>query len=355
MKARSRCAGRQRHLSRAVLTLAILLAASVEPGAQATDGVARFLRDHFGVSDSELRRLGAGAAVTRSLDTVDAREVATFGAVRVRVTPAFYMAQLRDIAAFKQHEAVLQIGVFGSPADRSDLRTLTLPDGMSEALRRCRPRDCDVQLSAAAMAQLKAATAQSEATLTAQFASVLADVTNRYVTSGGAGLMTYDDDDRPVSVDAEFARLIAEPPAILRQFTELLQHVQRYPAQTAGVHDLVYWSRERLGPADIVSVTHLALAPQLASPPLAAAAISRQIYASRYFDASLGLTFVLHERSTTGDAVYVAYVNRSRIDALDGWFGSVKRAVVRSRTRSGMKDALSRMQRRMEQRFTTAP
>ena len=76
------------------------------------------------------------------------------------------------------------------------------------------------------------------------------------------------------------------------------------------------------------------------APPLAAAAVSRQVYASKYFDASLGLTLLL--QGDAGErATYVVYINRSRIDALDGWFGAVKRTMVRSRTRSGMKPTKS--------------
>ena len=350
IRAISRWIGRCR--STAPLAAAVLMLWSPTSGADSTDESLRFLANEFALSGADLGRLAAGRPVVRSLPTRDPREVATFGAVRVRVTPDYYLSQLRDIVNFKQHDAVLQIGVFGHPAAATDLRALTLPSDMVRALRDCRPRDCDAQLSADAMARLRAVARQgSVSAATEQFTALLAGMVDDYRRRGGVALMTYDDDDEPISPEAEFAHLVSDPPAILQRFPRLMRHFQHFPRDDGeAVEDLVYWSRERLGPADVVSVTHLALATGATAAPVTAAAVSRQLYASRYFDASVGLTLLLDARQDHSAATYVAYVNRSRIDALDGWFGAVKRALVRSRTRSGMEDALARMQHRLERR-----
>lgn len=48
---------------------------------------------------------------------------------------------------------------------------------------------------------------------------------------------------------------------------------------------------------------------------------------------------------------YLVYVNRSRIDALAGFWGGLKRALVRSRARSGMSDSLVLARDRVERRY----
>ena len=106
-----------------------------------------FLRDNFGVTAGEFQRLGTGSAVARTLDTSDGREVATFGVVRLGVPASFYVDQLRDVAAFKRDPAVLQIGVFATPAQAAELGGLSLESQDVDRLRRCRPGDCGLQLS----------------------------------------------------------------------------------------------------------------------------------------------------------------------------------------------------------------
>jgi len=112
-------------------------------------------------------------------------------------------------------------------------------------------------------------------------------------------------------------------------------------------------SKERMGPAVVVSVTHLALARVDGVPPLAYAAASKQIYSSHYFDASLGITILLRDEARP-ESAYLVYANRSRIAALAGWLGGLKRAVVRARTRSAtattLVDARDRVERLYRER-----
>ena len=116
----------------------------------------------------------------------------------------------------------------------------------------------------------------------------------------------------------------------------------------AGTEGFVYWSKEKIGPRAIVSVTHAIINP----PREGSAAIAtKQIYASYYSHASLGLTILL-DRST-GDAprTRVIYVNRSRLDIFGGLFGGIKRALVRSRARDGAERTMGRVRERVESNY----
>ena len=78
-------------------------------------------------------------------------------------------------------------------------------------------------------------------------------------------------------------------------------------------------------------------------------------YASHYFHASLGLTLMIGDSSGAMPATYVAYVNRSRLDAFGGIFGGVTRRLVSSRVRSALSDYLAQIKVRLEQHFKSAP
>jgi hypothetical protein len=113
------------------------------------------------------------------------------------------------------------------------------------------------------------------------------------------------------------------------------------------VSDVLYWSKEKVARKEVVSVTHLAIARQPSTSPFAYVAGSKQLYGSHYFDASLGLTIVLRDPTSRASA-YVAYVNRSRVDAFGGLFGGITRRIVRSRARGALADFLEVLQRRLE-------
>ena len=59
---------------------------------------------------------------------------------------------------------------------------------------------------------------------------------------------------------------------------------------------------------------------------------SRQVFATHYVTGSLALTAVVGGRN--GTPRYLAYLNRSRVDVLDGFFGGLVRRVAERRLRN---------------------
>jgi hypothetical protein len=313
-----------------------------------------FLRSVVGFSSSDLRDLTQGRVAIHTLDTEDDREIAIAGAVRVAVSPQQYIAALRDIVDFKRHEAVVQIGVFGRPPQVSDMAGLTLDADHVSDLRDCRVLNCDLQLSRAAISRMRALNPRSPdfaPAATRVMREILTELVTEYYQTGDAALMTYENDRPPLKVADEFRAMVAAPPALLREFPVLEQRLTRFPAGDApGVEDLIYWSKEDIGPKVIISVTHLSILEVVGDGPVVFAAGSKQIYGSHYFDASLGMTLLLRDEHP-GSTVLL-YVNRSRVDALDGLLGGIKRTIVRSRGRSAMAETLMRLRTRLPARVT---
>jgi len=340
-----------------LVTLAWAAVSGQTSDASAGINAQRFLAAQFQLGSDDFRDLDRGRPVTRVLGTVDGREVAVLGAVRIRAPAVFYLEQLRDIVGFKKAgSAVLQIGAFSTPARVEDVAGLSLDARDVEHLRRCRPRDCKLQLSAEALERFRHDVpwdrADAGAAADRTMRQVLVDLVNRYRENGDTALMTYVDGAGPLSVSNEFRSMVASRPALLERFPRLHQHLLGFPRpSTEGVEDILYWSKEKMGPAVIVTVTHLALAPLAGGPAGAYAAASRQIYGSHYFDASLGLTVLLDAPGEDGAGMFMAYVNRSRLDALGGLFGGLKRTIVRSRARSAMRDSLVEARDLVEQRY----
>lgn len=341
-------------MTRAFLcAIGVLLLVSATSGTS-PEGARAFLSATFTLTKEEIGRVDAGHVVARTISARDPREVATLGVVRIQATPEFYVAQLSDIVTFKRDEAVLQIGTFSTPPHLADVAHLTLDPFDVGKLRDCRIRDCGVQLSADAIEKFRQGVdwrrddAERQASLVMQ--QTLVEYVTRYRETGTSATMQYVDQEKPINVDGEFRSLLEADSGTWQHFTPLRQHLLEYPAATPGTTDVLYWSKERVSRRNVVSVTHLAIA-NLTAGPADYAIASRQIYGSHYFDASLGLTVLLPERTETARSMYVVYLNRSRVDLLDGMFGGLARRIVASHARSLVAEQLARLQRTMDRDF----
>ncbi|MGE0591049.1 MAG: hypothetical protein AB7G23_03725 [Vicinamibacterales bacterium] len=310
----------------------------------------------FDIRAADLRAVEGGAVVAMTLDAADDSEVASLGLVRLAVPPAFYVEQMQDVQTFRTGDAVVQVGTFSRPARLADLAELALePDDLSD-LRRCRVSDCGVQLPAEVITQLASQVPWTAPDARERATALMHAMLTRYVAAyqrlGDAALMQYDDAKPPVSVGEAFARLRADSPGILAAFPALDRHLQRFPDTEPGTRDLFYWTRERQSGKVGLTVTHLAIVPTPGDSAIAFASASKQIYATHYFDTSLGLTLLLHDPGAApGGGTLLVYANRSRIDVLGGFLGGLKRALIRSRVKGVVENNLRGVRDRLERAY----
>jgi hypothetical protein len=310
-----------------------------------------FLGRTFDLSAADLRHIRTGEVLARSLDAADKREVALLGIVRVAITPELYAARVADVVNFKKADAVLQVGIFDDPPTADGLRGLSLDPADRDDLQACRIGHCAMQLPADAIQRFGAlnwSAAGSSEEAQRLLRDVLAGVAAAYRASGNSGLITYAD-SRPGTVLAdEFEALVASDQTVLPRFPAVRQRLAEYPfvGDDKGV-DVLYWSKEKLGPATVISITHLTIVRTASRTPAAYVITSQQIYASHYFDTSLGVT-ILFEGDSTSPATYLAYLNRSRLDTFTGLLGGIKRALVRRRARAAVEDYLRQVKTTLE-------
>jgi hypothetical protein len=330
--------------SAAAQTVLVLAALVVAAGGHAgavgdrRDPAREFLVSSFGLSQADFTRLERGLVVSRTLPATDRREIATLGIVRVSITPEFYVAQLADIARFKSDDAILQIGTFGNPPRLDDIAGLTLDESDIRSLQRCRVGRCGIQLPADAIARFGREVAWSSRDAAQQanalMRRILVEYVSDYLKGGRAASMEYADESTPTDVWREFASLAESEAGGWDHFPGLRRHLFEFPASAQpGTTDLLYWSKEQIGRKGVATVTHLAFARVPAHRAADYVVASRQIYGAHYYDASLGLTILLPDRSATSPATYLVYVNRSRIDVLGGLFSGIVKKIVAGRAR----------------------
>ena len=302
-------------------------------------------------SPADLADLEHGKIVKRGLRATSAGEVAAAGAVRVNARKQVFVDRYRDIAQFKRGPDVLQIGRFSSPPTIDDLGRLTI-DKQDLDVRACRVGHCDIRLPAEMIGRFqreidwKAPDAEARAAVL--FKQVLADHVRAYVSGGAGRIVEYDDEKRPVRPVEDFAGLLSSSPYIGALVPGLPAHLQAFPASPLrDAEDFLYWSKEKFGLTPFITVTHVTITRDASGSYVLA---SKNVYSSRYFDASLTLT-IASDAVGTADAFYLVYVNRSRANALKGALAALRRSIVERRAKSSLDENLKTVKLRLERTF----
>jgi hypothetical protein len=331
-----------------VVVLFIQLAACTAASAQTWD--LGDLRVFAGLSADQWKAANRGDPQAKVLDTRERREVAVVGVARLRATTTCFVAMLQDIENFKKSPAVLRIRKFARPVEPRDLEGFSLEADDLAALRNCRVGDCNVKLPIAAVERLSRDVDWSRPNYADRAQSVIREELLAYVEAyldrGNSALIEYRDKDKPVRLEDEFRTVLDARPSVSGLVPEFHEYLARYPTEPLpGVSEFFYWSTEKFGLKPVASITHVSIYVQSGR----AVVTSKQIYASHYFDASLGLTVALDDPGeASAPGMYLVYLNRSRIDFLGGFFGGLRRALARGRLRDGMRKNLAEAVRKLE-------
>ncbi|HEV2986665.1 MAG TPA: hypothetical protein VGX46_19855 [Vicinamibacterales bacterium] len=329
----------------AVLTCAAILAGAasdIEPAVRSV--MTRYLR----FTATELSDLQNGKVVKHGLEGGAAGEIAVVGAVKVHARKAAFLARVHDIARFKSGPDVLQIGTFSRPPALDDLAALTV-DANDFDVRACHVKNCGVRLPAAVIQRFerdidpKAPDAQQRGA--ALFKQVLLDQVTAYVSAGTGRFEQYDDDPRPVRPIDEFDSVLESSPSLAALVPGLPDHLRNFPASRLNeADDFLYWSKEKFGVAPFITVTHVTI---VCPSAVTCVMTTRDVYSSRYIDASLALA-IATDAVETPDTFYLEYGNRSAVSALKGGLSSLRRMIVERRARGSLEENLKRLKIQLE-------
>jgi hypothetical protein len=310
---------------------------------------AAFLGAQCGFNQGDLQAFRQGRAVARTVGA-DSDEAAICAAIEMNVPARFYLDRFRQIETFKRADGVLQIGRFSASPTAADLRGLSFSDHEINDLRDCREGNCDFKLDAAGIRRVhdqvdfSARDARTRAERVVR--EHLAEYVARYLREGDAALMTYADAESPRGIHGDLQRILERSTYLSGDLRRVVHAVGDFTGRVPdGAESFVYWSKERVGPRSVISITHvLILTPQ----PGLRVLTSKQIYANHYFRASLGLALVAERAPDHADGLAVIYLNRSLVNAFDGMLGGVKRSVARPRARAAVERLLRGLATRLE-------
>jgi hypothetical protein len=304
----------------------------------ATSDPFAFFAPTVDLTRKERATLQAGEPVSRALPAASG-EVTIFAAVPVTISGDRLVAWMRNVAELKKSAYVLAIHRFSEPPVLDDLAALSLEEADLQALRRCRPGDCDVKLDPDEIVQVQAAAREGgdswKAAVQGAFHRILLQRVTQYLQAGQAG-----------EREERFEAILSHSPFLSERVPRFAEYLARYPhGPHDGVESFMYWSQERLAARSIVSLSHVSMVRPAGEGLPDALVAGRQIYVTRYVTSSLGLTAIVGNDPSSR---YLVYLNRSAVDVVGGLFGGIVRWFVERRLKAEASEVLTGLRRRLE-------
>lgn len=312
-----------------------------------------FLRKQLAFTSLELSALESGQIIVKLPKTAETREVAAFAIGRLDVPAEFFLKRVRDIVDFKKGDNVLEVGKFSDPPRLEDLANLTLDPVEMESLRRCRVSQCDFKMSASAIERFQKQVNWSgpdyRERVTALTHEMLFEYVEDYLHGGNGALGEYSDKAYKLRIAEEFQSILQPAPYMYGYAADFQKYLQDFPnSRPAYVENFFYWSKEKFGLKPVISVTHVTVYKLSQAYGEDVLIASKGIYANHYFEASLGFTAFIHSKSLDPPRTYLIYINRSKTDALRGFFAGFKRSLIDGKVRDGAKKHMELVKEKLE-------
>jgi hypothetical protein len=341
----------QRLVTAGLLVLG-LTAAALFAQAPASD-LEGFLRKQLGFTPLEISDLEHGQIEVKLPPAIEPQEVAAFAIMRLSVPSDYYLSKFADIVNFKKSDNVLQIGKFSNPPKLEDLSGLSLDQADIEGIRQCHLNKCDLKMPAhfieRFMMDLDWTAPNYRERANSLMRERLLEYVKGYLQGGNSELAEYRDKSYRVRLGDEVRSLLQPAPYMYGYTPELQAYLEAFPrSRPADSQDFIYWSKEKFGLKPVISITHVIIYKQARPGGNNVFIASKGIYASHYFEASLGLTALVHGPQSDPSHSYLIYLNRTRADALRGPLSGMKRSLISSSLRDGARKNMEMVRQRLE-------
>lgn len=245
------------------------------------------------ITQKDFDKINRGDSVGRVLRVPNSKSIGILAMIRLPVSSAHFWDWYRHPENFTQSDMVEAAAEVHSPAHLEDFDTLQLPPADLDDLPKCKPGHCAIKATSAEIEALQPRTLPAQQ-IRQWFHHTAQDFQHR----GNEALPSA----------ADYSDLAQASQPILALFPHLRACIEQSPPDP-----YYFWTIERYG-FGLKSVVNLMFASPYRPEPGILVICSKQLRASHYYDASLGITILLDRPDGTSTMIYI---NRSRIDALD--------------------------------------
>ena len=311
--------------------------------------------DRLNLTGAEIAAIDKGEVVTKVLEPPDRRwGILVFGAVYVTADLTRFAPACRDLAALAKERVYQAVHAFcggGEPLKPSDFYKLELTRQDIDALRDCRPGDCDIQILelSGALQQVNWKSPDRYDQVNRIFRERIYRGMTGYMKGGLRTLGSYRDRQAPLDLYEATKTTLASsyylPP---QSGSAVYRHILDFPqAKMPGAEDIFYWEKIDFGMEPTIRLNHLSLFPMgMGSVPFVA--VNKQIYSTRYIRAAVQLFYCARdERDAKRPGFYLVEMNVSRLPDFPSLKLAVARRVATGHAVASARDFLTIYRRRL--------
>ncbi|MBN2125563.1 MAG: hypothetical protein JW821_14795 [Deltaproteobacteria bacterium] len=328
------------------------------PDRKQEEDLRRVLKAHVDLSQEEVEAIRKGKGIVRDRPAGVKQEISLLGIVRIDVPAEFFVRMAAREGMNLETSAALSRGRFSASPRLEDVRAVSLPlDELGELTKGVSP-GCKVKASsvlAGRFGGLDASSPDFEDCANDLIREVLVAYVEKYLREGDRALITYEDKAVPVRLADEFRSLIEASPPLGDPFPDIYRYLGGFPNRWLGfAESALYWTMEHFDPQatrPVLSLNHLVFYRE-PSAPQEMIVISKQLYATHYYEASLGVTMVWDAPASDGPALYLMHINRSRIDILRE-IPRILAGSIRRGARDMLRERMSALKTNLEDAYRT--
>ncbi|HEU4714940.1 MAG TPA: hypothetical protein VFS76_25490 [Pyrinomonadaceae bacterium] len=289
----------------------------------------------------QIAALERGEPVAKLIPSSDPREVAVCGAVQIPADPEIALKAFQLTLSLKE-KSLLQSGKFTNSPRVEDLASLTLSDGDIADLKTCTVGNCKLKLSQSMIERFQKNIDWTATDYKEQanhlFRLMMVEYVTAYLQKGDIALIEYADQSPIVSLAREQESLLTSLLYVNEMAPEFVRQLKAFPRSAEPIEHSLSWAMINFGLKPVFVITNVATYRSNVDGVPRVLVLSKQIYASHYFDASLSLTAVIGDQTRTKSDLL--YVNHSRAGALASSFSKFKHRIVEGRATEDLKGLL---------------
>jgi hypothetical protein len=140
--------------SRPSLVLILLAAATAAAFSQSGSNLERFFKDDIGLTQAQIDSIRGGTAFAKALPSRTPAEIVLFGAVYINAVPEKYVQFAADFERRRKLSGYVAVGVLDNPPRLEDFDGFSFDQEDMQALKKCKPADCQIQMPASAIQEI---------------------------------------------------------------------------------------------------------------------------------------------------------------------------------------------------------
>jgi len=335
--------------------VAILIEVIALPGfCQSSPDLQTYLRQNIGLSQDQIATIRSGQPVAKALPSRTPAEVFLFGAVYIHAAPETYLQFAHNLERLRKLPNYLALGVFAHPPELSHLKGFSFDRDDIQALKRCRPGDCLIQMPASSIEEVHRSVNWSADDVDEQLNELLQRTALQrllaYQRDGNDALGVYNDKHDPTEVSRQFAYMLSYDKALPEYLPDFYHYLLAYPKERpANVEDTFYWARVKFGLKPTLRVVQVVTMHGKPADHVAYVVAEKQLYASHYFETALDLSYCIRDVDDPKQSgFYLITTMGSEQAGLTGVKGSIVRKAAMGRSVSSLQDALTNIRSTLE-------